>query len=421
MSRKNSPLDLGDCWLSKRFDGQSDVWQIVTYNPVTRSNHHHSTNCRSEDEAKQKLRAFYARLCLGDADDEEDAHVVPLLLQYHDEHAVKAISADSLCSNIRTFTAFLMQDELGLDATISRLKPYVFERFREWRMSPHSYKIVWQGKLYEHSSQGVVGETVNKNLDDIRSALNYAANMGRLRAAPRVPALKREYRSQPRDRVLTFQELGAILGYASFDPPFLRWILLMLATAVRPEAALKLNVAQQYEAEHGVLDLHPVGALRTKKHNPPVPVIPELEPWLARTSANFVSGGPDAIKSMKRRWRTMRRELNLGREVVAKTLRHTVASQLRWLDVPPSQISGLLGHERQEWNRTTLIYAHLNPRRMLKVKRGLSTIWRKAMDASDTWLSQYERNPNTNANCVVHPRSDEGPVVRIAAQVLSVD
>jgi hypothetical protein len=43
-----------------------------------------------------------------------------------------------------------------------------------WRLKPHSYSIEWLGKTFAHSSKGVSGEAIQRNLDDVRAALNYA-------------------------------------------------------------------------------------------------------------------------------------------------------------------------------------------------------------------------------------------------------
>lgn len=395
MSRKDSPYVLDDLWIEKRKDGKSPgIWQIRTYNKETRSRHYISTDSRDIEDAKRALDIYHAERSLEFGLKDGNAVVALLCMQYEQEYASKTISASSLSANIRIFVSFLKQDEVGIGARLSDLNPQVFERFRIWRMNKHQYEITWQHKLYQHSSSGVVGETVSKNLDDVRAALNYAVSMGRVTSVPKVPRVKMEYRSPPRDRVLSSSELGSIIGYASFDPPMLRWVLLMLATAMRPEAALKLNVSAQFRAEHQLLDLHPFGAPRTKKRNPTIPVIPEFLPWLLSSNDNFVTQGPSAFASMKRRWRTMRRELNLGREVVSKTIRHTVGTRLRSLGAPFDQITALMGH--QESNSTTAVYAKYDPNFIGEVKSGLSAIWNDAIAQADAWREEHCRDMSSN-------------------------
>ena len=415
MPRDTSPYIVGDLWLEKRKDGASpDIWQIRCYNKQTRSGYYISTACGDLEDAKRELNRHHAEQTIEEGPEDDDLYVAIVLRQYADEHGSKAISASSLCSNMRVSVGFLQQDEIGVDARLSNLNPRVFQRFLEWRMGPHSYEVHWQGKIYKQSSKGVVGETVSKNLDDLRAALNHAVTMGRIKVAPRVPRLKLQYRSPPRDRLLEWEEIGAIIGYASFDPPLLRWILLMLATGMRPEAALKLDATLQYRPERHLLDLHPVGAPRTKKRNPVVPIIPEFQPWLIRSDGNFVTQRSMSLASMKRRWRTMRRELNFGPDVVSKTIRHTVATRLRSQGASIDDIASLLGH--RESNRTTAVYAKYDPEYMGNVPEFLSVIWNKAIEHADLWRAAHCRDMTTNNSCGVFKRINSEPVTPLCEE-----
>ncbi|WP_052216188.1 tyrosine-type recombinase/integrase [Sphingomonas sp. ERG5] len=58
-----------------------------------------------------------------------------------------------------------------------------------------------------------------------------------------------------------------------------------------------------------------------------------------------------AVHLRCRAWWTMRRWLGLPVNVIPKTIRHTIATELRRRGVPAEQISGLLGHVAM--NRTT--------------------------------------------------------------------
>jgi hypothetical protein len=76
--------------------------------------------------------------------------------------------------------------------------------------------------------------------------------------APKVPAVALALRSPPRDVTLTIEQLGAIVAYAAYDIEALRWVLGMIATAARPDAVLKWNVAEQWKGEPN-FDTHPHG------------------------------------------------------------------------------------------------------------------------------------------------------------------
>lgn len=312
---------------------------------------------------------------------EGSALVAPLLKLYWTERGQNVVSPDQISSSIRQFLAFLIRDEIGAAAVVSDLTPQVFERFRQWRMAPHSYELKWLGKTYSHNSKGVRGESVQRNLDDIRAALLHHERNGRIRA-PRVPNLEARYRSSPRDRVLTPEEIVSIVGYAHMkDVSFYRYVALMLATAVRPEAAMAFSPSQW---KGGAIDLHPEEWERTKKVNPVVPVIPEFIPVLKAWAAD----SQKKVESRKTAWRTMRRVLGLPADVHAKTIRHSVAT---WLihspGVMPEHVETLLGH--RVLKRTTATYAKVSLQYLDPIKPALSTIWAWVHHGADQWSAVH--------------------------------
>jgi hypothetical protein len=384
MGRENSPAVYGDFWLDKRRDGRApDVWQITWYDPATRAVRYRSTRTACLDEAADELRAHEQRQRAKEPQRPEDAQVIPLLFNYWEERGREADSAAQIASSTRQFIGFLMQDEATDGVTVAQLNPMLFERFRKWRMGPHSYDVPWAGESIAFTSKGVSGEAVQRNLDDIRAALHHQARNNRLPYKPLVPTLDRKYRSEPRDIVLSIDELGAIIGYSAYDIGSLRWVLLMLATAVRPDAALAMDPKRQHKGNADVLDMHPPEWSRTKKVNPVVPLIPEFKPWLLAWKAN----PHPSVQSRKIAWRTMRKALDLDPRIVPKTIRHTVATQLRSRGVRAEEIETLLGHRVHK--RTTAVYAKYDPLYLQEAKAALSTLWGECCTAANRWLAVH--------------------------------
>jgi len=384
MPREDSPYVYGEYWLDKRRDGKAaDVWQIAWYEPGTRQVRYRSTKRKGLEDARSQIRAFEQERRAKGPQKPEDAKVVPLLWIYWDEHGRDADSRAQIASSIRQFIGFLMQDEATADVTVAQLEPLLFERFRKWRMAPHTYDVPWGGKDYRHSSPGVSGEAVQRNLDDIRAALNH--NTGaRLPWVPKVPGVPEKFRSPPRDLVFTREQMGAIIGYAAFsDIGALRFILLMMGTLCRPEAALAMNPAKQYRHDVGVVDLHPPHWPRTKKHNAEIPVIPELKPWLDAWAAR----PHKPVLSRKVWWRTLRKNLGLPARAEPKTIRHTVATRMRTMRVPFNEIETSLGH--LVLKRTSRVYAKYDPDYLLNVSNALSTIWADYCTAAHEWLAVH--------------------------------
>lgn len=400
MGRETSPYIVGDFWLDKRRDGKSPaIWQIASYDPETRSICYRSTRRRDLEDAKGKIHAHVEKARAKQPQSPTDAKVIPLLFLYWEEHGKGVVSPATIASSIRAFIGFLMQDEeAGLDLRVADISPNLFTRFRQWRMAPHSWDVPWGDKTFRHSTSGVCGESVQRNLDDIRAALSHHADNGRLPYAPKVPAVPEEFRSPPKDRVLTLAELGAIVAFTRDDIDTHRFVLLMLATLARPEAAMQFDPREQWDIAYKLIDLHPSEWKRTKKVNPVVPAIPEMAPILeAWRGSNIIK-----VASKKRAWRTLRRALGLGPEVVAKTIRHSGATILRTRRVPFEEIETQLGH--RVLKKTSRVYAKYDPDYLGNARDALSTLFREVMAEAAKWDAGHLRATNKFGKVIVVKR-----------------
>jgi hypothetical protein len=409
MSRKSvEPYRVGDFWLSTRRDGKSPgIWQITRYSEASRCDVYRSARTRDLEVAKEKLHAHVEKERSKKPQTAEEALIVPQLNLYWKEHGENTRKPGTIATSLRAFIGFLMQDELGPAATVSSLRPVAFARFRNWRMKPHSFTVPWGGKPMVVESDGVRGETVQRNLDDVRAALNHAAANGRIPYAPKVPSVPTTMRSPARDVRVSLEDLGAMIGFASSetltagdplpaDEDFTRWLWLMIATGCRPEAAMAFDPRAQWRGEF--IELHPPSQPRTKKRNPVVPTIepfkPILEAWRGSNST--------AVKSRRTAWRTMRRALDLPADVIPKTIRHTVATELRSMNVPGEQVSGLLGHRAM--HRTTEVYAKYDPAYLREAKAALTTIFETVQRHAKTWLADHSRTKVGNGRVIVVAR-----------------
>lgn len=386
MSREKSPFEYGGFWLAKRRDGKSpDIWQIARYERSTVV--YRSTKCRTEqlDAAKDALIAYAATAQAKGKQDADTALVAPLLILYWQEHGRHVLRPAQVASSLRQFIGFLLQDEIGHMATVAQLTPTVFTRFRKWRMGPHEYSVPWEGQTITHKSAGVNGESVQRNIDDIRAALHHHEEEGRI-TVPRIKSVPKSLRSPPRDLLLTVDQLGAMFGYARLlhDRELFQFMALMLATCGRSEIAALFDPARQYNPATGVIDLHPAGRMRSHKRNALVPAIEEIKPVLDAWAAK----GAHPVKSRKKAWRTMRAALGLPKEVLPTTIRHTVATMLRNdPDTPTHLVDEFMGHV--DLDATTQRYAKLSTDYLAGIKPGLAKIWNAVMEAADRWASDH--------------------------------
>ena len=369
MSRDDSPYRRDPYWLDKRRDGRSAFWQIARAERGTVV--YRSTRKLELEPAKAFMDAFIDQQKSLGRQQPHEAEVAAILINYWREHDSKTINSDQASRSLRTFLAFLIQDTAGARAVVTDLTPALFERFREWRMGPHAFKLAWFGDQFDYSSAGVAGATVQRNINDVRAAVHHAEANLRIPLAPRIGDLDQRYASAPRERVLSIDELGRIAWYAAHNPALFRFVALQLGTAVRPMAALAFDPRKQFDAKRSLIDLQPGASPQTRKRNS---ILPAIRPLRVVLKA-WARDRQQTVESRKTAWRIMRRTLGLSADVYPKTIRHTVATIL-YADenVPEREIVELLGHEGK-LARTTRIYAKYDPARLRNVTRALTTLW----------------------------------------------
>ncbi len=374
MSRETSPCIDGDFWLDFRRDGKAaGKYQIAWYDTRARQVRYRSARTADLERAKGELHAHAAEQRALGPQSAQDARVVPILSVYWNERGTDLVNRDQTHRSLRTFIAFLDQDRIGLNAVVTDLVPVVFERFRKWRMKPHRFDIEWGGKATPYQSAGVAGDTVARNLNDVRAAINHAEANMRIPYAPKIRTVDDKHLNALRERVLTLDEMARIFWYAKHYPALSRFVALQLCTSVRPEAAKQFNPLKQYDDRAGLIDLQPHDKGRTKKRNA---IIPAIRPMRVVLRA-WQRDGFKPVESNKTAWRVMRKVLGLSADVYPKTIRHTVAT---WLyndaKVPERQVSEMLGHTGK-LHRTSLLYAKYDPAFLGEVVTALTTIWRR--------------------------------------------
>jgi integrase len=380
---------IGDYWLAKRRDGKSpDIWQIATYSPKSRSVVYRSTKRRALDEAIPILRSYEAQTrSLRQGQDAAEAELVVHMTNYVRERGPDIERLDTIKSSFRAWIGFLMQDDLGTSATVADITPGVIDRFRRWRMDPHEWSVEWGGKVFNHTSKGVGGHAVQRNIEDLRAALHYAEGERRI-TAPKVPSVSKRLRPRGTGTVLSTAKLGAILGYARDDLGIWRELNLMLATGCRPGAAMAFDPATQWHGD--VVDLQTPDKAANDKHHATVPVITPLVDILTAWKAK----PHQRVASRKKWWRTARRVLGLPVGIEAYDLRHTVATMLDKARVPGAQVSGIIGHipaSRGISDTTSSHYLHYDPRQSQEAVEVLTTFYQEVQTQANLWLADHRR------------------------------
>jgi integrase len=327
---RDTAFQIGDYWLSKR--PGSNQWCRTWYCRDTRQTKRHSLGTADIREAREALAVWFAKY--GKLT-EQDPAITPVELvfsRYYEQHASKIASAEMA----RIALAYWLEFFAG--RSVDALTPQEQRRFA---------KVLQDG--------GRSNGYIKRILTVGKAALGWAVKEGELRYSP--PVISWED-GEPKDRVLTVDESRALWA-AAHKPHERMYLALAFGTMSRPEAILELR-RDMVDFDRRLIDTNPPGHKQTRKRRPVVPVPDFLLPMLADAPDGvLVQWKGQPIASFKTAFRRIRRDAGLGLDVVAKTIRHTMATELRTQDVPEAEIEGMLGH--RAFKRTTGVYAKYRP------------------------------------------------------------
>jgi integrase len=262
----------------------------------------------------------------------QDAPLDLVLVRYWQQHAIDLPSAETAKISLGYWSDFFGACAVA-DVTAAKQREFVAALTARGLSTGYIKRILTVGK----------------------AALNRAYREGEIAAAPFV--LPGED-APPKDVVLSLADSSAL--WLATELPHERMMLALLyGTLARPEAALALR-REFYDPERRLLAQNPPGRKQTRKFRPVVPVGDFLRPWLdAAPAGPLVAWHGKPIDSFKTAWRKLRKRAHLPADVVPKTIRHTMATELRAADVPEAEIQGFLGHKA--FSGRTEVYAKYRP------------------------------------------------------------
>ena len=255
-----------------------------------------------------------------------------VLVRYWERHAHALPSAEFAKIALRYWTEFWGE------ATVSEITAKRQREFGAW--------LAEAGK-----SPGYIKRIITVG----KAALNHAYREGEITS---VPYILPGEDGEARDRVLTLAESAAL--WLGTTLPHERMMLAILyGTLARPEAALELR-REYVDTGRWLLAQNPPGRKQTRKYRPVVPVPAFLRQMLQDAPQGpLVAWRGKEIASFKTAFRAIRARAGLGQDVVAKTIRHTMATELRAAGVPEAEIQGFLGHKA--FGGRTEVYAKYRP------------------------------------------------------------
>lgn len=368
-NRQRQRHQLGDFWLWQRPD--SGTWNICWLEcasdgrGVTRRL---ATSARGggpdapPQEALDALAAHHIAHTRPQKQAKEEALVEALMADWLKHHVSNLAAPDRYIYSVDQWIAFFDEERRRgriEGPTVAELTPDLQARFRTWR-----------------DSSGVGGHTIDRDLAALRGALTWAWKVQRIDHPPYIASVPTHQKAPPRDRVLSIEEVAAILDECVGRPErehLIRFIVLELGTAGRPEAVLELTDAN-IDLKRNLIDPRQPGRIHARKRRAIVPMAKAVRPWVEGVQGKLIKykvpiaeknrepGGPTHFerdtKSIKTTWATVCFDAGV-KGATPKTLRHTMLTWLAERGVPSEQRQKLAGHSPQ--GTTARNYEHLSP------------------------------------------------------------
>lgn len=324
---------IGDYWLSKR--PGSEQWCRTWYDGRARQTRRASLGASDFQAAQIALAEWVVRHAKLGKQAPAETPLEQVLVRYWHR------KGSSLAAKEVTEIALAYWSEFFAGAVVSEVSKARQREFIEW--------------LRQRRTPPLSDGYIKRILGIGKAALNDAWQEGEIESVPFIIPGKD---GEPRDRVLSVADSAAL--WLATELPHERMMLALLyGTLARPEAALALR-RESVDFDRWLLVQNPPGRKQTKKYRPTVPVAGFLRPWLEAAPAGpLVAWRGKPIKSFKTAWRALRRRAWLGQDVVPKTIRHTMATELRAANVPEAEIQGFLGH--RAFGGKTEVYAKYRP------------------------------------------------------------
>lgn len=343
------------CWLERNSDGRGITRRLAT---ASRGGSPDSP----PQEALDSLAAHHIAQRRPAKQAKDEALVEALMAEWLKHHVAELQAPERYGYSVDQWIAFFDEERRCrriTGPTVAELTPDLIARFRARR-----------------AAGGVGGHTIDRDLAALRGALSWAWKNQRIDHPPFIPSVPAHQKALPRDRLLTFQEIAAIMDACQGKPErehLIRFIVIELGTAGRPEAVLELTDAN-IDVARNLIDPCRPGKAQTRKRRAIVPIANALKPWVVGVKGklirykvpiahrNQVPGGPTHFEretsSVKTCWTKACKDAGVFR-ATPKTLRHTMLTWLAERGVPSEQRQMLAGHSAQ--GTTAKNYEHLSP------------------------------------------------------------
>jgi len=233
----------------------------------------------------------------------------------------------------------------------------------------------WAGKMVSsikgascraYAASRTTQSMARHELETLRAAVNYFHKEYGLDP---LPAFTMPGKHGSRERWLTRGEAAGLLRAARTMPHLRRFILIGIYTGTRSGAILDLSWLPStangwIDLERGVIHRSGTAQRKTNKRKPPVKIPPRLLVHMKRWKSmdgnirHVINWNGSSVQSIKKSFRSARKNAKLDQEVIPHSLRHTAATWLMQAGVEIWDAAGFLGMTPEVLNR---VYGHHHP------------------------------------------------------------
>lgn len=335
-------FQIGEYYLSQH--GKSPIWKATYYDGSSRQTRRVSLGTRDFQEAKQALAGFVVKNSALNEARPSDVPLALVLYRYWEGHAKALPSAEAAQIALALWTEFWGESNVA-----------------ELSLSRQDQFVIWlQARGYKNSY-------VSRVLSVGRAAVRRAWKYGELASVPFIRDVA-DRSDEKEVYLLSPSEMARLIEAAKRTPHLYIFTMIMINTLARPDAVLDLR-PNQINLKDRHITLNPKGRRQTKKFRPTVPITDTLLPFVrSATGERFVMWWDKPVGSIKGAFNRAVAHAQLPRLVTPYSLRHTMATELRRLEVPAWEVEGLLGHRRPG---VTERYARYSPDYLSKGSRAI--------------------------------------------------
>lgn len=340
-------FQIGDYWLSKQ--SRSPAWCRTWFDTATGQTKRASLGTPDLSEAKDLLKEWFIDQHRPQEVATEDMTLAQVLTQYWNNHGQHLPSQSSIKTASRYWLEY-WQDKSVADFVGIRAQ----EQFHKWLAD----------------EKNLSDATINRTILVGKAALNRAWQNGEINSVPKIMS-RTVTEAPPKGRPLEVEEVQRLLKHTNNERMY-RFVLLMIATASRPDAIRELQKSQ-CDLEAGLIYLNAPGRKQTKKYRPTVRMPTQLRDLIEKADDGYLvtyRGKP--VTTLRKSWVKLREEAGLDDQVQPYSLRHTMARRLRASGVPAWEVAAQLGHQQTGMSITEK-YAASSPDYLLKSTEAIET------------------------------------------------